>query len=168
MRSPLRQIFAPSIVALLLAGCAGGGGSSPAPAPISSAPPVVSPINGTLALVMNVPWTDAGMVLAASTPVTITATGEFNRETGKCAGTCVTTPAGSPWSTCATEPPPAFTAPGLRCWSLIGKVGISGAPFLVGTSLTFTPASSGELYLGINDNYYPDDTGNWTATVKQH
>ena len=25
--------------------------------------------------------------------------------------------------------------------------------------------SSGELFLGVNDNYYPDNTGKWVATL---
>ncbi len=170
MASTRTRFLISTAITLLLTGCAGGGsivsgGSVPSPTASPSAPPVVLPVDGKVALVMNVPWTNTGMNVSTTSHVSIVATGEFNRETGSCNGNCVTTPAGDPWSTCSSEPPPPYTAPGLPCWSLIAKVGTAGTPFYVGTSLTFTPTTSGVLYLGINDNYYPDDTGNWIATL---
>ena len=46
----------------------------------------------------------------------------------------------------------------------VGRIGEDGTPFNVGSSAT-TDASAGELYLGVNDNYYPDNTGSWTVEV---
>jgi hypothetical protein len=54
---------------------------------------------------------------------------------------------------------------------LIGKVGSDGQPFQVGSSLKNFPApSSGELFLGVNDNPsdYFDNTGEWIAFVQLH
>jgi large repetitive protein len=50
------------------------------------------------------------------------------------------------------------------CWSLIGNIG-GGAPFYVGTNTSFTASTGGVLFLGINDNNLPDNSGSWTATV---
>jgi len=77
---------------------------------------------------------------------------------------CVTTPRGDPWSACESFTP-AYPAPGLSCWSLIGKIGANGTPFQVGDYLSFAAPSSGEFFLGVNDNYPPDNTGNWTVTM---
>src|SRR3989344_8806623 len=44
---------------------------------------------------------------------------------------------------------PNFTLPGVRCWSLIARIG-TGNPFYVGFSLNFPVLQTGRLYLGIN------------------
>jgi hypothetical protein len=47
--------------------------------------------------------------------------------------------------------------------ALVGKIGANGTPFLIGSSLTYTPGSSDELYLAVNDllPYYADNYGNY-------
>jgi hypothetical protein len=49
----------------------------------------------------------------------------------------------------------------------VGKIGANGTPFEVGSSfvLTVPSAASGELYLGVNDNNYPDNSGSWTSLI---
>jgi hypothetical protein len=47
----------------------------------------------------------------------------------------------------------------------IGRIGPHGWPFEVGSYKIVVADSSGELFLGVNDNYYPDNTGNWVATL---
>ena len=54
---------------------------------------------------------------------------------------------------------------GLTCLSLIGLIGVSGKPFDVGDSLTFTAPTAGEVFLGVNDDNLSDNTGTWTATI---
>jgi len=44
---------------------------------------------------------------------------------------------------------PNFTLPGVRCWSLIARIG-TGNPFYVGFSLSIPVLQTGKLYLGIN------------------
>jgi RHS repeat-associated protein len=78
-------------------------------------------------------------------------------------------PAGTDWKTCSDDGTRvfgygAFEANGLPCWSLIGRFGSSGEAFEVGDSVDFQ-ATGGEFYLGVNDNYYPDNTGSWSATI---
>ena len=58
-----------------------------------------------------------------------------------------------------------FLAPGLPCWSLIAKIGQSGSIFEVGLSKTFQASASGQLYLGVNDDYFGDNSGSWTAVI---
>jgi len=59
------------------------------------------------------------------------------------------------------QPPPA----GVRCWSLVAKIGEAGAPFYVGEGITIVAPASGELFIGVNDDNFVDNTGQWTATV---
>jgi RHS repeat-associated protein len=54
--------------------------------------------------------------------------------------------------------------PGLACWSLVGRIGADGTPFDVGSAATIN-ASAGELYLGVNDNFYSDNSGSWTVEI---
>jgi Domain of unknown function (DUF5011) len=104
----------------------------------------------------NQAWTDTGIDLTLGSNVTITASGTIkiaSSDPGK-------TPAGAP----ECSAPSDFVAPGLPCWSLIGRIG-GGTPFYVGTAMGFSVTTSGRLFLGVNDNSFPDNTGSWTATV---
>lgn len=105
-------------------------------------------------------WTPTNIQVLKGQPITVNATGMMNWFTGSCNGQCVSTPSGQQCSYTG------FAVQGLECWSLIGKVGQDGAAFEVGTSLVdYAAPSSGELFLGVNDTFYPDNTGTWTATV---
>jgi hypothetical protein len=96
-------------------------------------------------------WTDTGLDLAAGASVDITASGTIKTQKadpGK-------TPAGDP--DCIgfggkKKDPTAenWLTPGLTCWSLVGRIG-DGAPFQVGTDVSFPVETAGRLYLGVND-----------------
>lgn len=78
-------------------------------------------------------WTDTGVRVRAGTSVTITATGLVHFGSGPISRI---TPDGVPWGrTCsaiaAQVSHGTWPAPGLSCWSLIGRIG-SGKPFEVG------------------------------------
>src|ERR1700730_19012487 len=103
------------------------------------------------------PWNDTGVFINAGDSVSITATGIIKiagSDPGK-------TPAGAPG--CITEDD-TWLADGLTCWSLIGRIGDNPA-FEVGDGTSFTATSSGELFLSVDDNYFPDNSGAWTATI---
>jgi hypothetical protein len=59
---------------------------------------------------------------------------------------------------------PAFPAPQLPCWSLIARVG-NGPPFKVGSYASQRAASSGRLYLGVNDSNFSDNSGDWMVGI---
>jgi flagellar basal body-associated protein FliL len=112
-------------------------------------------------------FTDTGLKVQRGATITIHAGGEVqyrSRHIRKAS------PDGIPWGKAcrdiasqASSAP--FPAPGLACWSLIGKIGADGKPFAVGRSVTFPAATSGKLFLGINDNYLPDNAGSWGVAV---
>ncbi len=49
--------------------------------------------------------------------------------------------------------------------SLIGRIGETGAPFLVGSGLATTADTEGRLLLGINDTGVDNNAGEFTATI---
>jgi hypothetical protein len=59
-----------------------------------------------------------------------------------------------------------FPAPGLNCWSLIGRIGASSPPFPIGSGVTRTADRTGELDVGVNDNYIGDNKNPWRVTVR--
>jgi hypothetical protein len=107
-------------------------------------------------------WTPTRVLLKRGQLMTFTASGVVN--TGQ----------SSPWGpkgdlTClpvAKYPSvrPAFPAPQLPCWALIARVG-NGPPFAVGTFSRQRVASSGRLYLGVNDSNFSDNSDNWTVYI---
>jgi hypothetical protein len=120
-------------------------------------------------VVLTQSYTDTGLQVSEGQTVSISATGDLNWCTGHCpAGqNPPASPGGMPWNqfqTACTAIGQQFVAPGLPVWSLLGKIG-DGQPFEVGTQTTFQASSSSELYLGVNDCYYGDNSGSWTATV---
>ena len=118
-------------------------------------------------VIPNQAWTDTGLSVTAGERLTITATGELDWNTNNtCPSdkTCTNGPDGSdPGVPCGGT---TVTAPNLPCFSLIGRIGNNGTPFAVGASFSLPSApASGELYLGVNDNYFGDNTLGWTAQV---
>jgi hypothetical protein len=116
---------------------------------------------------INVPsnqeWTDTGVTVRSGAAVGISANGDVYLPA-----------AGSPQapggdSSCKPVTAYAahssqFPAPQLPCWSLIARIG-DGRPFEVGSSILVT-ATTGRLYLGVNDDSFSGNTGIWTAKIK--
>lgn len=109
------------------------------------------------------PWTDTGIALHVGDSVSISATGTIyiaGSDPGKSpdgAVGCIGPADGS-------IPPGPFLTPGLTCFSLVGRID-TGTPFEVGASNSFQVATAGELYLGVNDNFFGDNSGAWSASV---
>jgi len=138
--------------------------SAPSPAPSSAAPTPSSQPSSTLSRTVpgSTEWTDTGITLHAGDQLGITAAGEIYVS----AVPASEGPGGNPACTPATTYPAQsaqFPAPDLPCWSLIGRIG-SGAPFEVGGSTQLT-ATSGELYLGVNDDSFTANSGSWSAAI---
>jgi hypothetical protein len=70
-------------------------------------------------------------------------------------------PAGNPSCTGG----PGSAAVGLTCDALVARIGTNGTPFKVGKEDAIFVAHSGELYLSINDTYFPDNSGSFHVIV---
>ncbi len=113
----------------------------------------------TVTVPANQPWTRTGIYVRQGQRVTFQASGQirYAAEANSTVG-----PQGGPARRDISE---QFPLPTVGVGALIGRVGNS-EPFLIGdfTQPLRMPAS-GELYLGINDSNYPDNTGNFTVQV---
>jgi hypothetical protein len=117
-------------------------------------------------------WTDTGIALRAGEPMSIIMSGTIS---WRLHPALTTGPEGEAFSqmNCGygqyVQNPPGskyqFQAYGLHCWAALFRIGPSGVPFPTGTSTSFTSPVSGELYLGVNDSYFPDNSGAFTATI---
>jgi len=113
---------------------------------------------GTPGLVLSATqkWTNTKVTVPAGDELGITAGGQITVSPTETVG-----PGGDPSCTPAQN----YPAPGLPCYSLIARIG-NGAPFEVGTSDLVSNATTGVLYLGINDNNVSGNSGSWTANIK--
>ncbi len=111
-------------------------------------------------------WVDA-MDVVAGIPVTVTATGTWSPYRDNPGVTCNPDGirSGGLFLACGQPTCPISTA---NHGALIGRIGL-GAPFLVGSSVQFTPTSAGRLQLVINDELgiLYDNSGSVTATIRQ-
>ena len=113
-------------------------------------------------------WTDTLVDVEPGQPVEVSASGTIRYAPGR--GN-TTGPQGIPWGAACTRVlhaptgPGGWAAPGINCWSLIGRIG-NGRPFFIGAHATFKPPRAGRLFLGINDDYFSDNKGSWHASVQ--
>lgn len=111
----------------------------------------------TIAIPATQAWTDTGMDISKGASISIIATGTIfiaGSDPGK-------SPDGDP--TCTADS--SYTAPGLACWALIGTIA-NGTPFLVGSTKGLVAHVSGRLFLGVNDNVFGDNDGEWSVTLQ--
>ena len=108
------------------------------------------------------PWSDTGLVVVPGMVVTIAATGTILINLNG----VPQTPNGQ-GGTPGCIGDASYIAPGLPCWSLIGRIG-NGAPFEVGSQHVLVVPAVGHLFLGVNDQVgqFGDNSGAWTAYVK--
>jgi len=115
-----------------------------------------------VAVQANQPWTDTNIEVEEGEIITVSATGAI--QTNLAGATA--TPAGS-MPDCSVAGPVhvPFVAPELPCWSMLGRIGPAGRVFEIGSNKRFKADASGELYLGVNDNYFGDNSGSWRASI---
>ncbi len=105
-------------------------------------------------------WTNTGFAVTAGETLSITASGTiyFRRYNMLSA---------DPNGGACAVPHSEFTAPTLKCYSLIGRVGTTGIPFEIGESYSSPFPSSGELYLLANDNNgaFGNNSSEWTIVI---
>ena len=127
---------------------------------VARAQPALADSGANVSVPGTQPWTDTGLSVGLGDSVSITASGTVfiaGSDPGK-------TPAGDPSCVATDSPTDTWVAPGLACWSLIARIGNNPA-FEVGDGTSFTAAAGGELFLGVNDDFFGDNSGAWAAAV---
>jgi hypothetical protein len=116
---------------------------------------------------INVPsnqeWTDTGVTVRSGAAVGISASGDVYLAAAGSSQAPGGDSSCKPTTTYAAHSS-QFPAPGLPCWSLIARIG-NGQPFEVGSSILVT-ATTGRLYLGVNDDSFSGNAGIWIAKIK--
>ena len=100
-------------------------------------------------------WTDTGLTVRAGDSISIEANGSIQMS-GNRRDTAA--PAGS-----GRNAPGALVS-NAPAGVLIGRIG-NGAPFAIGARRTVRAPVSGRLFLGVNDDYLDDNSGQFEATV---
>lgn len=136
----------------------------------------------TLNIPANQAWVPTGISVSAGQTVSISANGTINdgsiypqNATSGPAGLGMVSQDGYSCTSNVHNPQPdPYLVAGAPCESLVGFIGqtppqaptaLSASVFEVGTSDTFTATVSGQLFLSVNDNYFPDNSGAFTVNV---
>jgi len=115
-------------------------------------------VGNNLSVPANQPWTDSGIDVMQGDMLRFDAQGQTTYANG---GDNQTNAAGRNEIKSAKYP-----IPSLGVGALIGKVGPNGTPFQIGSSRApITMPATGRLWLGINDEFWGDNGGNYQVTV---
>lgn len=119
-----------------------------------------APAGGTITVQANQPWTATNITVKKGQRVQITATGtvQLSADQNDIAG-----PDGSKTGRSATNAPMTQVLAG----QLIGKIGNGGQPFPIGSNGVVTMPASGQLFLGVNDDAFGDNTGSFQVTINR-
>ena len=102
-------------------------------------------------------WTDTGVFVNQGDIINFNAQGEVQLSTG---GEDVAGTAGARSGRTASNSPLPSTIAG----ALIGRIGNS-APFGIGNQRQITAPATGQLFLGVNDDYLQDNSGEFRVRV---
>jgi hypothetical protein len=102
-------------------------------------------------------WTPTGLVVRRGETITFNTTGEVQLSTANDdPASAVGVKSGR---VTASAPVPRATA-----GALIGRVG-NGQPFLIGNQTSVTMPASGQLFLGVNDDHFADNSGEFRVEI---
>ena len=119
----------------------------------------------------NAGWVDSGVDVAEGVPLSLAASGTAITANLDEYPAASSGPDGQGWNLGCGQyegAPPPCALDGAPYGALVARIGADGDPFLVGSSLAFTPVASGDLYLAVNDNldFYSDNAGYYVIVVQ--
>jgi hypothetical protein len=128
-------------------------GTNPAVSSTQSVP-------GAITVQANQPWTNTGITVRKGQRLSFTVTGQvqLSDDTND-----IATPNGAKSGRYAAGAPLKNVLAG----GLIGKIGTNGTPFGIGENGSFAAPASGVLYLGVNDDGYADNRGNFQVVINR-
>jgi len=115
-------------------------------------------VPGAITVQANQPWTSTGITVRKGQRITFQTTGEVQLSDD--ANDIATADGSKSGRRIANGPLPNGLA-----GALVGRIGTT-APFGIGTQPTITAPASGVLFLGINDNGFGDNKGNFQVVVR--
>jgi hypothetical protein len=117
-----------------------------------------APVAGAITVQATQPWTSTGITVRKGQTLTFQTTGEVQLSAD---AADVATPDGTKNARYAANAPLKQVLAG----ALIGRIG-NGTPFAIGNQPTIVAPASGVLYLGVNDDGFTDNTGNFQVIVR--
>jgi hypothetical protein len=115
-------------------------------------------VPGAIAVPANQPWTATNRTVRKGQTVSFSATGQIQLSTDT---NDIADANGSKQARYAANAPLKNVLAG----ALIGRIGTNGTPFPVGQQ-TLTMPASGVLYLGVNDDGFPDNQGTFQVVIR--
>jgi hypothetical protein len=123
----------------------------------TTAPAVASVPAGAIVLQGNQPWTNSGISVRKGERIAFSATGDIMIASNASSGV-----GGSPAVTSPTIRYPVFNSP---VGALIARIG-NGVPLAIGANTQpITMPATGQLFLGVNDDHFEDNSGTYTVTL---
>jgi len=131
--------------------------------PTSGASPAIEAtpaVPGAITVQANQPWTSTGLTVRKGQRIRFTSTGnvQLSDDINDIAG-----PDGAKSGRMAANAPMKQVPAG----ELLGKVGETGQPFPIGSNGTITMPANGILYLGVNDDGFGDNRGNFQVLINR-
>lgn len=117
-----------------------------------------APVAGAVTVQANQPWTSTGRTVRRGQTLTFQTTGEVQLS-GDAAD--IANADGAKNARYAVNAPMKQVLAG----ALIGRIG-NGAPFAIGNQTTIVAPASGVLFLGVNDDGFEDNKGNFQVIVR--
>jgi hypothetical protein len=118
---------------------------------------------GAISVPANQPWTDTGLTVKKGERITFATTGQITIASGPNPEFVATADGSGNF----TSPRTGYPVPAMAVGGLIARVGTS-APFPIGTNAqAITMPADGRLYLGINDDQFGDNSGNFAVTIRR-
>lgn len=139
-------------------------GTSPASTPrgtrrgTNSAIAVTAPVPGAITVQATQPWTSTGISVRKGQRISFSTTGEVQLSDDP---TDIANPDGARKGRYAANAPLRQVLAG----ALIGRIG-NGVPFAIGNQTSIVAPASGQLFLGVNDDGFGDNSGNFQVVVR--
>lgn len=116
-------------------------------------------VAGAVTVQANQPWTSTGITVKKGQRVTLSSTGEVQLSDN--VNDVANINGSKAGRTIANGPLPSGLA-----GALVGKIGPNGTPFAIGSSAFIIVPSAGLLYLGVNDDQFGDNRGNYQVVIR--
>jgi hypothetical protein len=116
-------------------------------------------VAGAITVQANQPWTSTGITVRKGQRLTFQTTGEVQLSDD--ANDIATADGAKSGRRIANGP----LANGLA-GALVGRIGPNGTPFGIGSQPTIVAPAAGILYLGVNDDGFGDNKGNFQVVVR--
>jgi len=119
---------------------------------------LAAPTGSGVSVSPKTPWTSTGITVRKGETLSFNTTGEVQLSAD---ASDVASSAGSKSGRRATSAP----LPNALAGALIGRIGATGQPFAIGNQSQVTMPAAGQLFLGVNDDGFDDNQGEFRVDI---